>query len=158
MLRSQIQRSYCSAAAAIAPHLVGGRLRRRFVRACWLGTPGCHSGRVLTSPYGFVGTLDYGRYGHIFGTIYGGALSVSNTSFQPAIPRVRPGAPRTVLVTSTPIIWSRSGLASKALVSSPTRPWTPIVLKSMKQFRAFEQKGILLQKFEMLPVWGVKNI
>lgn len=36
--------------------------------------------------YGFVGTLDYGRNGRIFGTTWAGALSVSNTSFEPAYP------------------------------------------------------------------------
>jgi hypothetical protein len=34
--------------------------------------------------YGFIGTLDYGRNGRVFGTTYGGALSVSDTSFMPA--------------------------------------------------------------------------
>ena len=34
--------------------------------------------------YGIVGTLDYGRDGRVFGTTYGGALSVSSTSFTPA--------------------------------------------------------------------------
>lgn len=34
--------------------------------------------------YGYVGTPDYGRDGRVFGTTYGGALSVSNTSFTPA--------------------------------------------------------------------------
>jgi subtilase family serine protease len=34
--------------------------------------------------YGYVGTLDYGRDGRVFGTTYGGALSVSNTSYDPA--------------------------------------------------------------------------
>ena len=34
--------------------------------------------------YGFAGTLDYGRGGRIFGTTWGGALSVSSTSFTPA--------------------------------------------------------------------------
>jgi subtilase family serine protease len=34
--------------------------------------------------YGVVGTLDYGRDGRVFGTTYGGALSVSSTSFSPA--------------------------------------------------------------------------
>jgi hypothetical protein len=34
--------------------------------------------------YGFAGTLDYGRGGRVFGTTWGGALSVSDTSFAPA--------------------------------------------------------------------------
>jgi hypothetical protein len=34
--------------------------------------------------YGLIGTIDYGRGGRIFDTTYGGALSVSNTSFTPA--------------------------------------------------------------------------
>jgi subtilase family serine protease len=34
--------------------------------------------------YGYVGTLDYGRDGRVFGTTYGGALSVSDTSYDPA--------------------------------------------------------------------------
>jgi subtilase family serine protease len=34
--------------------------------------------------YGYVGTLDYGRGGRVFGTTYGGVLSTSNTAFQPA--------------------------------------------------------------------------
>jgi subtilase family serine protease len=34
--------------------------------------------------YGFVGTIDYGRGGRVFPTTWGGALSVSNTSFKPA--------------------------------------------------------------------------
>jgi subtilase family serine protease len=34
--------------------------------------------------YGFLGTIDYGRNGRIFGTTYGGALSVSDSSFSPA--------------------------------------------------------------------------
>jgi subtilase family serine protease len=34
--------------------------------------------------YGLIGTLDYGRNGRVFGTTYGGALSVSNTSFEDA--------------------------------------------------------------------------
>ena len=34
--------------------------------------------------YGYLGTLDYGRNGRVFGTTWGGALSVSNTSFAPA--------------------------------------------------------------------------
>ncbi len=34
--------------------------------------------------YGFLGTVDYGRGGRVFGTTYGGALSVSNSSFTPA--------------------------------------------------------------------------
>jgi subtilase family serine protease len=34
--------------------------------------------------YGYLGTVDYGRGGRIFGTTYGGALSVSNASFTPA--------------------------------------------------------------------------
>jgi len=34
--------------------------------------------------FGLVGTLDYGRDGRIFGTTYGGALSLSSTSYQPA--------------------------------------------------------------------------
>jgi subtilase family serine protease len=34
--------------------------------------------------YGFLGTLDYGRNGRVFGTTWAGALSVSNTSFTPA--------------------------------------------------------------------------
>ncbi len=34
--------------------------------------------------YGGVGTPDYGRDGRVFGTTYGGALSVSSTSFAPA--------------------------------------------------------------------------
>jgi subtilase family serine protease len=36
------------------------------------------------SCYGFVGTVDYGRNGRIFGTTFGGALSTSDSSFQPA--------------------------------------------------------------------------
>jgi subtilase family serine protease len=34
--------------------------------------------------YGFLGTLDYGRGGRVFGTTWGGALSVSDASFTPA--------------------------------------------------------------------------
>ena len=34
--------------------------------------------------YGFLGTVDYGRDGRVFGTTYGGALSVSDTSFKSA--------------------------------------------------------------------------
>jgi subtilase family serine protease len=34
--------------------------------------------------YGTVGTIDYGRDGRVFGTTYGGALSVSSTSYTPA--------------------------------------------------------------------------
>jgi hypothetical protein len=34
--------------------------------------------------YGFAGTLGYGRGGRVFGTTYGGVLSVSATSFVPA--------------------------------------------------------------------------
>lgn len=34
--------------------------------------------------YGYIGTVDYGRGGRIFGTTYGGALSVSDTTFTPA--------------------------------------------------------------------------
>lgn len=34
--------------------------------------------------YGFVGTLDYGRNGRVYGTTWGGALSVSDASFTPA--------------------------------------------------------------------------
>ncbi len=34
--------------------------------------------------FGYLGTVDYGRGGRVFGTTYGGALSVSNTSFTPA--------------------------------------------------------------------------
>ena len=34
--------------------------------------------------YGFIGTVDYGRGGRVYGTTWGGALSVSNTSFTPA--------------------------------------------------------------------------
>jgi subtilase family serine protease len=34
--------------------------------------------------FGFLGTIDYGRHGRVFGTTYGGALSVSDTSFKPA--------------------------------------------------------------------------
>jgi hypothetical protein len=34
--------------------------------------------------YGIAGTLDYGRNGRVFGTTWGGALSVSDASFQPA--------------------------------------------------------------------------
>jgi subtilase family serine protease len=34
--------------------------------------------------YGYVGTLDYGRGGRVFGTTYGGVLSTSNTSLAPA--------------------------------------------------------------------------
>jgi subtilase family serine protease len=34
--------------------------------------------------YGFLGTVSYGRGGRVFGTTYGGALSVSNSSFSPA--------------------------------------------------------------------------
>src|SRR5579863_95944 len=34
--------------------------------------------------YGLIGTVDYGRGGRIFNTTWGGALSVSNTSFTPA--------------------------------------------------------------------------
>lgn len=36
--------------------------------------------------YGIVGTLDYGRDGRLFGTTYGGALSVSSKTFTPAYP------------------------------------------------------------------------
>ena len=36
------------------------------------------------SCYGFVGTIDYGRAGRIFGTTFGGALSTSAASFTPA--------------------------------------------------------------------------
>jgi subtilase family serine protease len=36
--------------------------------------------------YGIVGTLDFGRNGRVFGTTYGGALSVSSTSFKDAYP------------------------------------------------------------------------
>ena len=38
----------------------------------------------IVNCYGYVGTLDYGRGGRIFGTTWAGALSTSNTSFQPA--------------------------------------------------------------------------
>jgi len=41
--------------------------------------------------YGYIGTVDYGRGGRVFGTTYGGALSTSNTSFAPAYPAT-PGA------------------------------------------------------------------
>jgi subtilase family serine protease len=34
--------------------------------------------------YGFVGTIDYGRNGRVFGTTWAGGLSVSNNSFTPA--------------------------------------------------------------------------
>ncbi len=34
--------------------------------------------------FGFLGTVDYGRDGRVFGTTWGGALSVSETSFTPA--------------------------------------------------------------------------
>ncbi len=34
--------------------------------------------------FGFVGTLDYGRNGRVFNTTFGGALSVSGSSFTPA--------------------------------------------------------------------------
>jgi hypothetical protein len=34
--------------------------------------------------YGYLGTVDYGRDGRVFGTTFGGALSVSDTSFTPA--------------------------------------------------------------------------
>ena len=34
--------------------------------------------------YGFLGTLDYGRGGRVYGTTWGGALSVSDSSFSPA--------------------------------------------------------------------------
>jgi subtilase family serine protease len=34
--------------------------------------------------YGFLGTVDYGRGGRVFGTTWGGALSVSDTSFEDA--------------------------------------------------------------------------
>jgi subtilase family serine protease len=34
--------------------------------------------------YGYIGNVDYGRGGRIFGTTYGGALSVSDSSFSPA--------------------------------------------------------------------------
>jgi hypothetical protein len=34
--------------------------------------------------YGTVGTIDYGRDGRVFGTTYGGALSVSSASYTPA--------------------------------------------------------------------------
>jgi hypothetical protein len=34
--------------------------------------------------YGYLGTVDYGRNGRIFGTTYGGALSTSNASYAPA--------------------------------------------------------------------------
>jgi hypothetical protein len=36
--------------------------------------------------YGLLGTIDYGRGGRIFATTYGGALSVSDTSFTSAYP------------------------------------------------------------------------
>jgi len=36
--------------------------------------------------YGFVGAVDFGRAGRIFDTTWGGVLSVSNSSFQPAYP------------------------------------------------------------------------
>ena len=36
--------------------------------------------------YGLVGTIDYGRGGRIFGTTFGGALSVSSTTFTDAYP------------------------------------------------------------------------
>jgi len=36
--------------------------------------------------YGFLGTLDYGRGGRVFGTTWGGALSLSDSSFIPAYP------------------------------------------------------------------------
>jgi len=34
--------------------------------------------------FGFLGTVDYGRNGRVYGTTYGGALSVSTASFTPA--------------------------------------------------------------------------
>ena len=34
--------------------------------------------------YGYLGTLDYGRNGRVFETTWGGALSVSDSSFNPA--------------------------------------------------------------------------
>jgi subtilase family serine protease len=34
--------------------------------------------------FGFIGTLDYGRNGRVYGTTWGGALSVSDSSFAPA--------------------------------------------------------------------------
>jgi hypothetical protein len=34
--------------------------------------------------YGYLGTIDYGRGGRVFATTFGGALSVSDTSYQPA--------------------------------------------------------------------------
>lgn len=34
--------------------------------------------------YGIVGTLDYGRNGRVFGTTWGGSLSLSDTTFMPA--------------------------------------------------------------------------
>jgi hypothetical protein len=34
--------------------------------------------------FGFLGTVDYGRDGRVYGTTWGGALSVSDTSFTPA--------------------------------------------------------------------------
>jgi hypothetical protein len=34
--------------------------------------------------YGYLGTIDYGRNGRVFGTTWAGALSVSDTSFEPA--------------------------------------------------------------------------
>jgi subtilase family serine protease len=39
---------------------------------------------VRVNCYGFLGTIDYGRGGRVFGTTFGGALSVSDTSFTPA--------------------------------------------------------------------------
>lgn len=36
--------------------------------------------------FGYAGNLTYGRGGRIFGTTYGGVLSVSNSSFQSAYP------------------------------------------------------------------------
>jgi subtilase family serine protease len=36
--------------------------------------------------FGYVGTIGYGRGGRVFGTTYGGVLSVSNTAFQSAYP------------------------------------------------------------------------
>jgi hypothetical protein len=34
--------------------------------------------------FGYLGTVDYGRNGRVFGTTWAGALSVSDTSFEPA--------------------------------------------------------------------------
>jgi hypothetical protein len=34
--------------------------------------------------YGYIGNVDYGRNGRVFGTSFGGVLSTSDTSYQPA--------------------------------------------------------------------------